>query len=114
MLYRMRGVLGLLLAGLLASCSSAAFHVGNDFDVQTVAASIERGTTTQAQVKAWLGPPTATGMRVESDGETFVEWTYYYATGTLTDAANARLKTLQLKFDNKNVVRGFSWNESQR
>jgi outer membrane protein assembly factor BamE (lipoprotein component of BamABCDE complex) len=107
-------VAALFLTILLSSCSATAFRVGDDFDVQAVAARIERGTTTQAEVQTWLGRPTATGMRVEADGERLSEWTYYYASGNLADAAHTRLKTLQLKFDGNGVVRSFNWTESER
>lgn len=113
---RNRGLAALVLCAifLLSACNMTAFRVGDDFDVRAAAARIERGVTTRAELQAWLGKPTATGMRVESDGERLVEWTYYYASGSLADAANTRLKTLQIKFDGNGVVRSFNWAESER
>jgi hypothetical protein len=50
--------------------------------------------TTQAQVRQWLGPPTNTGIAVQSDNILNEEWTYYFATGSLPSMSDARFKML--------------------
>ena len=92
---------------LLAACST--IHVGQDFDLRTFEAKIERGVTTQDQVRAWLGAPTGTGINVDTAGEQFDEWTYYSASGRMPDLAGAKVKILQIKFDKQGIVRGYNW-----
>lgn len=102
----------LIITALLAACSTTAFHVGNDFDVNLFSTRVERGVSTQNQIRTWLGAPTSTGIRVEADGERFDEWTYYFAAGNMTDLSRTRLKTLQIKFDRQGIVQGYNWSAS--
>ena len=102
-----------LLAGaaLLAACSATAFHVGTDFNVRTFTDRVERGATTKQQVRSWLGEPNGTGVRVETDGGKFDEWTYYFAEGNMSNMSGARLKSLQIKYDMRGIVQGYNWSE---
>lgn len=96
----------------LAACSATAFHLGNDFDANLFTAKIERSVTTQNQVRTWLGSPTSTGSRVETDGTQYDEWTYYFAAGKFHDLSSTQLKILQIKFDRNGIVQGYSWSNS--
>lgn len=94
------------LATLLAACGT--IRVGVDFDPKTFEARVQRGTTTQAQVREWLGAPNGSGVTVQTDGERYDEWTYYYGEGQVS-GGDARLKILQIKFDKSGTVRGYNW-----
>lgn len=96
---------------LLTACSTTV-QVGNDFDVSSTSKKIERGMTTQSQIRSWLGSPTNTGVSVETDGRSFDEWTYYFAAGRLPNMSNPNMKLLQLKFDKQGVVQGYNWSAS--
>ena len=85
----------------LTACSTV--QVGRDFDVRTFESKIERGVSTQNQVRAWLGAPTGTGINVDTSGEHFDEWTYYFATGKLPDMSGATVRMLQVKFDRQGI-----------
>lgn len=95
------------LALVLAACSTV--RVGSEFDLKAFESKVQRGATTQAQVRGWLGAPTGTGIHVDVAGERYDEWTYYYGEGRLPDMGNAELKILQIKFDKNGVVRGYNW-----
>ena len=95
---------------LLAACSTVL--VGQNFDVHSFEAKVERGRTTQNQIRTWLGAPTNIGVNVDTSGERFDEWTYYFASGKLPDMSNAIVKTLQIKFDKQGIVRGYNWSAS--
>lgn len=96
-----------LIALFFAACSTA--YVGQNFDLHAFETKIERGVSTQSQVRAWLGAPTGTGVNVDTGGEWFDEWTYYYGSGRLPDMAGAKVKILQIKFDKQGIVRGYNW-----
>lgn len=98
-----------VIAVLLASCSATTFNVGSDFDVKMFTDQVERGVTTKNQVRAWLGAPTGTGVRVETDGQRFDEWTYYFAAGSFSNVSATQLKTLQIKYDMHGIVQGYNW-----
>jgi len=95
-----------VLATLLAACGT--IRVGSDFDPKTFEARVQRGATTQAQVREWLGAPNGSGVTVQTDGERYDEWTYYYGEGQIS-GGDARLKILQIKFDRSGTVRGYNW-----
>ena len=97
----------LLMVTVLSACS--AVQVGRDFNLNTFESRVERGVTTQAQVRGWLGAPVGTGFTVNTSGERYEEWTYYYGDGHLPDMADARLKILQIKFDRQGIIRGYNW-----
>lgn len=92
---------------LLAACSTV--QLGSEFDLKAFESKAQRGVTTQAQVRGWLGAPTGTGIHVDTGGEQFEEWTYYYGEGQLPNMVNARFKLLQIKFDRNGTVRGYNW-----
>lgn len=101
-----------IVAFSLAACSTV--QIGRDFDMRSVDTKIERGITTRDQIRTWLGAPTSTGGSVDTGGEYFNEWIYYFAAGNLADMTGARVKMLQIKFDQKGVVRGYNWSTSDR
>lgn len=101
----------MLLALVLGACGSV--RVGHDFDVGVFAAKVEQGITTQDNVRSWLGEPAGTGVNLSTDGERFDEWSYYFAAGEMSDMSNARVKVLQIKFDQQGKVRGYNWSLSR-
>jgi hypothetical protein len=94
-------------AFLLAACGTA--QVGRDFEVSNFAIRVERGATTQAQVRAWLGPPANTGVAVNENGERSDEWTYFFGRGSLPQMSDTSFKYLQIRFDDAGKVRSYSW-----
>ena len=106
-MFALRTVLISIIALLLAACSTV--QVGQNFGLRTFEMKVGRGITTQNQVRAWLGAPTGSGVSVDTGGERFDEWTYYYGSGRLPDMAGAKVKTLQIKFDKQGIVRGYNW-----
>lgn len=101
--------LAVLLLFLTALSACGTVQIGRDFDLHTFESKVQRGTTTQAQVRGWLGAPTGIGVAVDTGGERFDEWTFYYGEGQLPSSSDARLKILQIKFDQKGIVRGYNW-----
>ena len=110
MRWTLRFVSASVLAAL-AGCSTGWFHVGSDFDLNAFTSHVERGVTTRDQVRGWLGAPPGTGVNVDTTGQRFDEWTYYFAEGRLSSLSDTTLKTLQIKFDSKGIVQG--WELSQ-
>jgi len=96
-----------LAATLLAGCSTTWFHVGNDFDLNAFTSRVNRGVTTRDQVRAWLGAPTSTGIDVETSGQQYDKWNYYFAEGSMSHVSGTTLKTLQIKFDSQGIVQGY-------
>ena len=96
----------------LAACGTV--QAGRDFDMRAFETRIERGGTKQSEVRAWLGAPTGTGINVDTGGEHFDEWTYYFVSGKLTDMTGAKVKMLQIKFDKQGIVRGYNWSTSDQ
>jgi len=92
---------------LLAACSTV--QLGRDFNINVFEAGVQRGVTTQAQVRQWLGAPTNTGIAVQADDSLNEEWTYYFAQGSLPSLSDARFKTLQVRFDTQGKVVSYSW-----
>lgn len=105
-------VLLMVLSTVLAGC--AAVQLGRDFDLQVFQSQVERGKTTQAQVDRWLGPPKSTGVVVDTDGNKYDEWTYFYGEGRLHNMKQARLKILQIKFDQQGIVRGYNYSSEAK
>jgi outer membrane protein assembly factor BamE (lipoprotein component of BamABCDE complex) len=103
----LRIVCASVLAIALAACSTAWFHVGNDFDLNAFTSRVNRGATTRDQVKAWLGAPASTGVDVETDGKQYDKWNYYFAEGAMSHLSETTLKTLQIKFDSQGIVQGY-------
>jgi len=101
----------LLVALSIAACSTV--QVGHDFEIGTFQAKIERGVTTQNQVRAWLGEPMGVGISQDPSGGRLDEWTYYFAEGKLTDLSRSKMKYLQVKFDAQGIVRAYDWSNSR-
>lgn len=80
-------VIPLLL--LLSACTTV--RVGREFDLAAFDSKVQRGVTTQSEVRGWLGAPNGTGVSVDTGG------------------ADSRVKLLQIKFDQRGVVRGYNW-----
>ena len=112
MFYFSRIATASLMVFLLAACGTV--QVGRDFDMRTFETRIERGATKQSEVRAWLGAPAGTGINVDTGGERFDEWTYYFASGKLPDMTGAKVKMLQIKFDKQGIVRGYNWSTSDQ
>lgn len=102
-----RTVLLVIIALSLAACITV--KVGQEFDVNSFEAKVKRGETTQDQVRGWLGAPSSTGVNVDTGGDRFDEWIYYFAAGRMTETSAMRMKMLQIKFDKQGVVRGYNW-----
>ena len=104
----------LVLALATFGCSTTTLKVGRNFDLDTVAAKLQRGTTTESEVRAWLGSPTGTGVSVEQNGETLTQWTYFYGEGDLSGLTDTAIKTLQIKFDRQGIAQSFNWSNTRR
>lgn len=102
----------LLAIFLLNACGTV--KLGRDFDVGVFTAKIEQSVTTQGQVRSWLGEPTGVGVSLDTDGERYDEWVYYFAEGDLPDMGAAKVKILQIKFDKQGKVRSYNWTASKR
>lgn len=98
-------VIPLLL--LVSACTTV--RVGRDFDLSAFDSKVQRGITTQADVRTWLGAPSGIGMSVDTGGERYEEWNYYYGAVRIPGASESRVKVLQIKFDQRGVVRGYNW-----
>jgi hypothetical protein len=96
-----------LLLLLLSAC--ATVEVGREFDLKAFDAKVQRGVTTRADVRAWLGAPAGIGASVESTGERHEQWTYYHGEGRFPGMKDAGFKMLQVKFDQRGVVRAYNW-----
>ena len=102
-------ILVALLTLLVGGCSTV--QVGRDFDVRTFEAKVERGRTTEAQVRQWLGPPSSTGVDVQVNGQRLNRWLYYYGAGKLPNMSGAHLKMLEVDFDLRGIVSAYNWSE---
>jgi len=100
-------ILVISLCATLSAC--ATVQLGRQFDLDAFASKVERGVTTQAQVRQWLGAPKGTGTVVNTNGETYQEWTYFYGYGKMGNMSHAEMKILQIKFDQQGVVRGYNY-----
>lgn len=96
-------------AALIALGGCATVQLGHPFDLNTFDTQVQRGATTASQVQQWLGPPSSTGVDVETSGERYQQWTYYYGNGKLNHMSQAEFKMLQIKFDQQGVVRGYNY-----
>ncbi len=95
------------VALLVGACSTV--QVGHNFNVRSFQSRVERGHTTEAQVRDWLGAPSSTGIVVQTDGKSFTRWLYYYGEGRLPRLAGAHLKMLEVQFDRRGIVRAYNW-----
>jgi hypothetical protein len=92
---------------LVSACTTV--RVGSDFDLSAFDAKVQRGVTTQADVRGWLGAPAGVGVSVDTSGERYEEWNYYHGTVRIPGSADSHVKILQIKFDQRGVVRGYNW-----
>lgn len=92
---------------LLTACSTV--QLGHDFNINVFEARVQRGVTTQVQVRQWLGAPTNTGIAVQADDSLNEEWTYYFAQGSPPSMSDAKFKILQVRFDTQGKVVSYSW-----
>ncbi len=97
---------------IVAGCSTVS--VGNQFELKAFTSKVQRGTTTQAQVRGWLGAPTGSGEVIDVNGERFEEWSYYFASGRLPNMPDLEIRILQIKFDKHGIVRGYNWSGGNR
>jgi hypothetical protein len=102
-----RAVLAAFLVTLTAGCTT--LEVGHKFDLAAFEKRVQRGATTQAEVQSWLGAPASTGESIEASGERYRQWTYYHGLGRLTRMSEARFDILQVKFDERGLVRAYNW-----
>ncbi len=102
----------LLIVISLAACGT--IQAGQNFDMSAFETKVVRGASTQKEVHAWLGAPAGKGINVDTGGEQFDEWTYYFASGRLPDMSGAKVKMLQIKFDKQGIVRGYNWSTSEQ
>lgn len=91
----------------LMSCST--IQIGQDFELHAFATNAELGITKKEHVLKWLGEPMSTGIAQKADGEKLVEWSYFYGSGQLPNMKNTKLKTLQIRFNKKGVLRSYNW-----
>ena len=110
MLARLRTAVLLLLLLPLTACGT--IKLGHDFDMGLFQSRIEQGATTRTQILDWLGNPSGTGVSVSSDGHRYEQWTYYFAKGKVDKPSAAKMKILQIKFDQQGVVRSYNWSTS--
>jgi outer membrane protein assembly factor BamE (lipoprotein component of BamABCDE complex) len=104
-------VVVLFLTFQLAGCSS--IQVGQEFDVQLFKSMVQPHVTTKAQVHAWLGAPTSTGVSLDKNGEQSDEWVYFHGTGKLSKMEAAKLKMLQIRFDKNGIINSYNWSSSK-
>ena len=95
------------LFALVTACTTV--KVGNEFDLPAFTGKVQRGVTTQSEVRGWLGEPGGTGVTVDTIGERFDEWIYYHGAVRIPGSKDSRVRVLQIKFDQRGVVRGYNW-----
>jgi len=99
----------LLISVLLLVSACTTVRVGREFDLSAFEAKVQRGVTTQADVRGWLGEPAGVGASVDTSGERYQEWHYYHGNVRVPGSADSHVKLLQIKFDQRGVVRGYNW-----
>ena len=104
-------IAALFLLMTLTACST--IQVGSDFDLRAFESNAQAGETKKEQVRNWLGEPKSTGISQESNGERLEEWGYFYGAGKLPNMTDAKLKTLQIRFDKKGILRSYNWADSK-
>ena len=104
----------LALALLLTLSACTTVEVGREFDLSAFDTKVQRGVSTQADVRAWLGAPAGVGVSVEPSGERYEQWTYYHGEGRFPRMTGARLDLLQVKFDDRGVVRAYNWSGERK
>ena len=90
----------LMVCGLMFS--SGCVSIGHPFETSQVQ-QIQTGTTTQAQIKKWMGSPSSEGLK---DGNPL--WTYLSARVSLF-GGKAKGTVLSIEFDEAGVVSSYSY-----
>ena len=103
----LRMKLAIPLVLIASACTTE--KVGQEFDISTFTAKVQRGVTTQSEVKSWLGAPAGTGVSVETSGDRYDEWIYYHVAVKVPGSKDSRVRVLQIKFDKGGVVRVYNW-----
>jgi len=106
-LFRLMTLLWLLISILLLLACTIKF--GKEFDPQAFQAWVKRGESTSAQVRENLGPPQSTGIAIETNGSEYKRWIYYYGKGKFTNMKDAKLKILEIRFDEQQKVTSYNW-----
>jgi len=88
------------LSVFILACASA----GSRFD-DTKIQQIEKGKTTQGEVRQLLGEPSGKG--VNADGS--VKWQYYYSKSSVIGGASTKI--FEITFDKNGIVREYSYQE---
>jgi hypothetical protein len=96
---------------LVSACTTV--NVGREFDLSTFDAKVQRGITTQTDVRNWLGAPVGVGASVEASGERYQEWNYYFGKVRIPSGKHSEVKVLQIKFDESGVVRSYNWSDER-
>ena len=99
-----------LMLSLLACCGS--LKVGRDFNMSNFESMVKAGETTKEQILTRIGSPKSQGVSLNRDGERLIEWVYFYATGKMSDMDEAKLKILQIRFDQHGILRSYNWSSS--
>jgi len=94
---------------VLALSGCAAVNIGQDFDLQKFEAEVQRGSTTQKDIRQWLGEPVSTGVVVNTEGRRFTRWVYYYGQGKPMRFKDVSFKMLEVQFDKNKIVQGYDW-----
>lgn len=100
-----------VLFSLLSGCSTV--QIGRDFDIEAFEEIVGMADMSKAQVKELLGVPKGKGIAVEEDGKRLDEWLYFFGSGKLPDMSDTTIKTLQIRFDKKGIVRSYNWSYSK-
>lgn len=98
-----------ILVSFITLISCGSVQIGQDFKLDTFTSYAELGKTKKEQVLSWLGKPMSTGISQKADGEQLVEWDYFYGTGQLPGMKDAKIKTLQIRFDKSGTLRSYNW-----
>jgi len=100
-----------VIVSLLLLSACASIQLGHDFDIQILETKVVSGESTKGDIQTWLGAPTSTGITVHGDGKRTEKWTYYHAHGKLPGLKDARLKILEIQFDDQDQVYSYNWTE---
>lgn len=102
----LRTIISLFVLMTLIGCTT--IQIGKNFKLQSFTSNAELGKTNKQQVIKWLGKPMSTGVALKADGQRLDEWSYFYGTGNLPNMENAKIKTLQIRFNNKDVLHSYN------
>lgn len=98
-----------LVSWIVLTACATTVEIGKEFDAAGFDAAVQLGVTTQADVRALLGEPVATGVVVNEKRERFTRWVYYFGTGTAPRLRDAKFSMLEIRFDKREVVQAYNW-----